>query len=181
MRREDEYTKPHNGCRNPGLWTAADAYSAECEVTELVAAFVRATQPEYCVETGTCFGQTAEAIGNALKANGHGHLVTLEVDADKVAMARQRCTHLPVTVLHLSSDAFEPAEPIGFAWFDSLLDLRVSEFRRYKPWLHPGAVVGFHDTHHGNLWGEIDRLVSERLLRPMFLPTPRGVCFAEVL
>jgi hypothetical protein len=36
----------------------------------LVAAFVRALQPETVLETGSAFGQTAEAIGRALAANG---------------------------------------------------------------------------------------------------------------
>lgn len=180
MRREDEFTKPHPDCANPGLWTAADAYSAEIEVSELVAAFVRATQPEYVVETGTCFGQTAEAIGRALKANGHGRLDTLEIDPVKVAESSQRCAGLPVRVVAMSSLDFTPEEPIGVAFFDSLLDLRIPEFHRFHPWLPVGAVVGFHDTspHMGNYGGQLDGLSAVRTIR---LRTPRGVTFGEVV
>jgi len=180
VKREDEFTKPHPDCTNPGLWTAADAYSAELEITELVAAFVRALQPEYVVETGTCFGQTAEAIGKALQANGHGRLDTLEIDPAKVEQSAARCEGLPVRVLACSSLDFTPEEPIGFAFFDSLLDLRIPEFQRYRPWLPIGSVVGFHDTspHMGNYGGQLDGLNDIRSIR---LRTPRGVTFGEVV
>jgi predicted O-methyltransferase YrrM len=125
VKSEDEFTKPRPDWTNPGYWTAPDAYSTECEVTELVAAFVRALQPEYVVETGTAFGYTAAAIGAALAANGHGRLDTIEIDEEKVTLASDRCKGLPVTV--------------------------------------------------------VDHLVSSNDIRALFLNTPRGVCFAEVL
>lgn len=178
--REDEFTKAHSECLRPGLWTATDAQSTEIEVTELVGAFIRATQPEYVVETGTFHGNTALAIGEALVRNGHGHLDTIEIDRDRARIAAKRCEHLPVHVICGSSAGFDPSEPIGFAWFDSLLDLRVPEFERFYPHMAPGCVVGFHDTgpHMGNLGSQIRSLAQ---IRPMFLHTPRGVCFAEVM
>ena len=177
---EINYTKPHPDCPRPELWTAADAYSTEVEVTALVAAFVRALQPEYVVETGTCFGQTAEAIGRALADNGHGRCVSLEIDPDKVTSSRGRCAGLPVDVLEVSSLDFTPAEPIGFAFFDSLLGLRLPELHRYRPWLPVGTIVGFHDTspHMGTLGADLEALGDLRTIR---LRTPRGVTFAEVL
>jgi hypothetical protein len=176
---ESQFTRPHRDCPRPDLWTAADAYSTELEVTELVAAFVRALQPEYVVETGTCWGQTAEAIGRALQANGHGRAVSLEVNAKKVEHSTLRCVGLPVLVTMCSSMAFTPEEPIGFAWFDSLIPLRVQEFERDRPWLIKGSIVGFHDTSpHMGYGHEIEKLGG---LRPIRLRTPRGVTFAEVL
>ena len=182
MKREDEFTKPRADCPNPGYWTAPDAYSTECEVTELVGAFVRALQPEYVVETGTAFGYTAAAVGAALAANGHGRLDTIEIDAEKVAEARRRCAGLPVSVVHSDSTGFDPAEQIGFAWFDSRIELRVPEFDRFRPWLATGTIVGFHDSgpQHA-LRPALDHLVSSNKIRALFLNTPRGVCFAEVL
>jgi len=171
---------PTAWCPKPELWTASDSDSAECEVTELVAAFVRALQPELVVETGTCWGQTAEAIGRALAANGHGRLVSLEVDEERVAASRARCAGLPVEVLCRPSMSWEPSEPIGFAWFDSLLDLRVAEFVHFGPWLEVGSLVGFHDTapHFGTYGAIVEGLPR---LRPLTLRTPRGVTFAEVI
>lgn len=177
--RESEFTKPSPDCPRPEWWTAADAHSAELEVSELVAAFVRALQPEYVVETGSCWGQTAYAIGRALLANGHGRLDTLDVDPEKVSMSAVRCEGLPVRVVMQSSLTFEPAGPVGFAWLDSLLELRVPEFDRFRRWMAPGAVVGFHDTApHMGYGHHVEQLSGVRVIR---LRTPRGVTFAEVL
>lgn len=178
MYRESQWTRPRPDCPHPEWWTAADPQSAELEVTELVAALVRALQPEYVIETGTCLGQTAEAIGLALARNGHGRLVSLEVDERRAAYARARCQGLPVEIVGASSLEFTPAAPVGFAWLDSLLELRVPEFERYRPHLAPGAVVGFHDTGpHMALSAGVRSLAGVRVLH---LPTPRGVSFVQV-
>lgn len=177
---EARFTPPHAECENPGLWTATDEQSTELEVTELVSSWVRALQPDYVVETGTFRGNTARAIGEALVRNGHGRLDTIEIDPARAAIATRRCEGLPVRVVCGSSLEFEPDGPIGFAWFDSLLDLRVPEFQRFYSRMAPGSFVGFHDTgsHMGTLATQIRALPN---LRPMFLRTPRGVCFAEVV
>lgn len=180
VRRESEFTKPHPDCGNPDLWTAEDAYSAELEVAALCAAFVRAVQPDYVIETGTCWGVTAEAIGRALRDNGHGHLDTLEIDHAKATTSSQRCAGLPVEVIECASLSFTPVGVIGFAWFDSAMDLRIQEFEHFRPWLRPGSILGFHDTspHMGNYGGQVDGLNGCRSIR---LRTPRGVTFTEVV
>lgn len=181
MFSEATFTTPRPDCPHPGRWTAPDAHSTECEVTELVAGFVRALQPDYVVETGTCWGQTAEAVGRALHTNGQGHLVTLEVEPTKVRESRRRCEGLPVTVLQTSSMTWTPEQPVDFAWFDSLCELRPKEFRRYLPWMHDRTVVGFHDTGPQHpVRGLLRPLEEEGLIAPIYLPTPRGVCFARV-
>lgn len=181
VHRESEFTGARPDCPHPQRWTAADAHSTECEVTELVAAFVRALQPDYVVETGSCWGQTAEAIGQALLANGQGRLVTLEVEPAKVVATQARCAGLPVDVVQASSLAWMPEHPVDFAWFDSLTHLRPEEFRRYLPHMHDRTVVGFHDTGPQHPVRDLLRpLEQEGLIVPLYLPTPRGVCFARV-
>lgn len=177
--QEAAWTKPRPDCPHPERWTSTDPQSTEIEVSELVGTFVRALQPDYVIETGTCIGQTAYVIGLALQANGHGRLDTLEPDAERAAFARDRCEGLPVEVLEVGSLDFTPVEPIGFAWFDSLVELRVSEFERYRPLMTPGTIVGFHDTSpHQGAWGhEVETLPDTRAIR---LRTPRGVTFVEV-
>lgn len=177
---ESMWTTPRPDCPNPGRWHSTDAQSTELEVSELVATFVRALQPSYVVETGTCIGITARMIGEALTANGHGQLVTLEIDPERAAAAAEYCAGLPVEVRCVPSLEFVPDEPIGFAWFDSLLELRVSEFERFRPWLASGTVVGFHDTapHHGRFGALVESLPGTRSIR---LRTPRGVTFTQVL
>src|SRR4051812_32344071 len=130
-RPESSWTKPREDCPHPEWWTATDGDSTETEVTELVAAFVRALQPQYVVETGTAFGQTSRAIGKALKRNGHGHLDTLEVDPHRCTQARLVTRGLPVNVIERASLEFKPTRRVDFAWFDSLIELRVPEFYRF--------------------------------------------------
>lgn len=176
---ESTWTAPRPDCPHPEWWSSTDPQSTEIEVSELVAGFVRALQPEYVVETGTCIGQTARMIGEALAANGHGRLDTLELDPGRGKVARAICDGLPVTVHYGSSLDFTPAAPIGFAWLDSETQLRIPEFQRFRPLMVPGAIVGFHDTApHQGPWGrQVERLPGTRSIR---LLTPRGVTFVQV-
>jgi hypothetical protein len=182
MNLESRYSPPTLDCAHPEWWHSTDCDSTEFEVSELVAGFVRALQPEIVVETGTAWGQTAQVIGRALERNRHGHLYTLEPDPKRAEFSRDRCAGLPVTVVDAESLSWEPPGPVGVAWFDSLIELRVPEFRYFYPWLVQGAVVGFHDTaDRFKYWPQIEALATEGLLNPIRLRTPRGVTFAEVL
>jgi hypothetical protein len=176
---EGRWTPPRPDCPRPGYWTSTDAHSTEIEVSALVAAFVRALQPEYVIETGTCWGQTAEAIGRALKTNGHGRLVTLEIEPAKVKYSRDRCAGLPVQVELCKSLDFTPEQEIDFAFFDSLLELRMPEIERYRPFFTARTVIGIHDTgpQFGTFGGQVSSMFDGRVLQ---LPTPRGVTFIRV-
>lgn len=178
--QESAWTAPSPWCPHPERWSSTDPQSTEIQVSELVSGFVRALQPDYVVETGTCLGQTTWMVGLALQANGHGRLDSFEINPELVTQAAERCGGLPVTVHCLSSLEFTPAETIGFAWFDSLLDLRIPEFNRYREWMVPGTICGFHDTgpQFGGFSDQLDALPG---VRPIRLRTPRGVTFVEVL
>ena len=182
MNLESRFTAARPDCPNPEHWTSDDEDSTEHQVTGLVAALVAALQPELVLETGTAFGQTAEAIGRALAGNGHGRLVTLETDPARAELSRTRCDGLPVEVLATPSLDYVPNAQVDLAWFDSLTHLRHLEYVRFRPYLSGRAVVGFHDTGpQHQVRGHLERLVHDGLLcAPMFLPTPRGVCFARV-
>lgn len=178
---EDRWTPANDWCAHPEHWHSEDAYATETEVTELAAAFARALQPEIVLETGTWTGQTAEAIGVALVANGHGHLYSLEADEALAAKAAARCEGLPVTVVHGDSLSWSPPGEIGFAWLDSETGIRAMELQRFARWLAPGAVVGIHDTgpQHatgGLLWP----LIRKGMFTALTLRTPRGVTFGQV-
>lgn len=154
MLPESLFSPPWESCPHPERWHAHDGMATEVEVLELVAAFVRATQPDLVVETGTHRGFGAEAIGEALLRNEHGHLITLELN--------------PVLV---------PPAPIDFAWFDSEPEIRTAEFEAFRPHMHARTVVGFHDTHPRHLYRpQLDDLGIQLL----DLPTPRGVTFGRV-
>jgi predicted O-methyltransferase YrrM len=165
-------------------WHIAAQESAETEVSDLAAAFVRALQPEVAVETGTYTGQTAAAIGAALKANGHGHLWTVEIDPGFAAEAEDACSGLPVTVVRGSSLAWQPPGPIDFAWIDSGdAATRAAEIRTWLPLFSPGAVIGVHDTNpgHSPVAGAVAGLIGEGLVAGITLRTPRGVSFLQVV
>lgn len=179
--KESEFTRPRPDCPHPEYWTSPGPSSAEYEVSRLVAAFVRALKPEYVVETGTGFGQTTELIGQALKRNRLGRLVSLETDASRVATSRKRCAGLPVDVRHLPSLEFIPDQDIDFMWIDSEEDLRPDEVLHFAKWASPTCVLAIHDTGpHKRLRSRIPELVESGVLfSPLHLPTPRGLCICR--
>lgn len=181
---EARFTLPRVDCPRPDYWHSDDPDSTEHEVTTLVRAMVTALQPERVLETGSAFGQTSAAIGEALQLNRHGWLVTLEPDAERAEVTRRRCEGLPVTVSETGSMDYvwESAAPIDFLWLDSLIHLRADEVRRFAPSMSPRAVIGMHDTgpHHATRQ-YLDPLVREGLVtQPLFLPTPRGAAFMRL-
>jgi hypothetical protein len=182
---ESRYTDPRGDCPHPERWHSSDWDSTEHEVTDLVAAFVKALRPDIVVETGSAFGQTAHAIGVVLHEAGVGELHTVEIASDRAQLTRERCADLPVKVHEADSLAWTPPDGIGFAWFDSLLPLRVPEYEAYYDHFTKGAIVGFHDvgTHYDRygLWAAIEGLEEQGKLLPIRLRTPRGVVFAEVV
>ena len=181
---EGRYTNPSAWCPHPDRWHSADWDSAELETSELVGALAGVLKPDIVVETGSAFGQTAHAIGTALSINDCGVLHTIEVSPERADITRKRCEGLPVVVEQMSSLDFIPPGQVGLAWFDSLLPLRVPEFRHFYEWLAPGAIVGFHDVapHFGpQMMHDIEALEEEGLLLPMALRTPRGIVLGEVV
>lgn len=172
MTPESAYTKATQECPHPEHWHAPDDYATEAEVTELVAAMVRALQPELVVETGTYKGDTMVAIADALLRNRHGRLVTIETNARRAKHARELAVGLPVEVIHGDSLAYAPDAPVDFAFLDSSFDARPQEYRRLAQFLSPRAVVMFHDTapHH-----PLRDKLRQLDLNLVHLPTPRGV------
>ena len=178
---EDTFTPAAAWCPSPGYWHCEDnGQSTEVEVTELVAAFVRALQPEVAVEiSGAHTGQTTYAIGTALQRNGHGALYSVELDPRLAEGARQRCEGLPVHVVTGSAFSWDVPDGIGFAWIDGSEGRAEAEHLRGK--LLPGAIIGVHDTAPHHSWNNPTALAIGRFARPITLRTPRGVTFAEVL
>lgn len=176
---ESDYTASSAWCPEPARWHAPDGLATETEVTELVHALIRATQPSFVLETGTYRGHTTMAIGMALAANGHGHAHSLELDNERATAAARACAGLPVNIVHGLSLNYTPPEPIDFAWLDSEIDQRPLEVERFWPHFTDGAIVAVHDTapHH------VDETHIRELTRGMpalNLRTPRGVVIFQV-
>ena len=187
MTTEDRWTPPSEWCPSPHWWHSDpdDADPAEHEVTGLLIALIRATQPEVVVETGTATGTTAVAIGEQLQRNGQGWLWTVEIDREAAAAAQQACAGLPVTVACADSLAWEPPVPIDFAWIDSgPAAVRAEEIRRWQRKFRPGALVAVHDTAPNSgreaLTAALAEVLSETGWRSLSLRTPRGMTIAQV-
>ena len=184
---EDRWTPPSEWCPAPHWWHSDpdSADPAEHEVTALMVALIRAAQPEVVVETGTSTGQTAVAIGRALKENGHGRLWTVEIDDRLARAAEQAAGDLPVTVVHADSLAWDPPEAIDFAWIDSgPAHVRVQEIRQWQSRFRRGAIIGVHDTapDYGRevLREALFTFLAEAGWAVLTLRTPRGVTLAQV-
>lgn len=189
---ESRFSQSDFLCPHPEYWSSTDDHSTEIEVSEMLAGIVRGLQPDYIIETGSAWGQTSEAIGKALKLNGHGQLISLEVDEERVQYSINRCNGLPVKCLKMSSMDFLPEEEIQFAFFDSLFPLRILEFKRYYPYMRKNSIVAFHDTKPGHGGGQfmdttIDlrtsillELEAAKMIKAIYMPTPRGIMLAEV-
>jgi len=176
---ESTWTAPRPDCPRPEWWHAHGAGATEIEVTELVAALVRALQPEIVVETGVLHGQTTRAIGDALARNGHGTLYALEIMYEYARIAAAELRHMPVHVLAADSTGWIPPGPIDFAFLDSELDTRAREIEHFWPWLHAGTVLAIHDTGpHHPVRKTLDQFADKLVL--LDLPTPRGVTLARL-
>lgn len=193
MEPESRFTSARKDCPHPERWHSPDADSTEIEVSRLVASFVEALRPDYVIETGSAFGQTAELIGQVLHTAGTGHLLTFEVDTARVAATADRVAGLPVQVLPIPSlEGIKElvdgnlGPVVGFAWLDSLFELRVPELRAIRPLLAPGAIVGVHDcgepghTKYDQFAREVAVAAGIMGFQRISLPTPRGVTFLQL-
>lgn len=180
MNPESAFTKPTSKCPHPEYWHSENTGSTEIEVTEFIAALVRLLQPEYVLETGTYQGQTAKAIGEALQANGHGKLVTLEIGTESMKIAKSRCEGLPVEIIHADSMKYLPDQTIDLAFIDSG-DQRVEEIKHYYNHFKNGAFVVIHDTALDKPWkAELWDMAMNGNIYIMEFSTPRGLVLAEV-
>lgn len=185
---EARFSPPGNWCRHPEWWNSTDDHSTEIEVSELIAGLVRGTQPEFVLETGSAWGQTAEAIGKALKANGHGWLHSLEPDPERCAYAIDRCDGLRVTIIEGSSLDYYPTVPVDLLFSDSLFPLRMQEYERFRPLMPSGALILFHDTKPGHGGGQLghhpglSHQITAELphIAWLNLRTPRGLMIGQI-
>lgn len=192
MELESRFTESRKDCPHPERWHSPDSDSTEIEVSRLVAAFVGALRPDLVIETGSAFGQTASEIGTVLYEAGVGHLITFEVDPARVAATANQVAGLPVQVAQQASlEGIEMLRmnghqgTVGFAWLDSLFELRVKELEAIRPLLSPGAIVGVHDcgepgsTKYNAFAQEIATAAKRLGFNRISLPTPRGVTFLQ--
>ena len=176
-----EKTEPPVGDKAARIWSMFDGWTAEVEVLDFLHALVRLVKPSVALETGAWLGWSACAMAKAMQANGFGKLVSLDINADALALAKKHArAHAVDGVIDFrleDSLTHTPQAQIELALLDSETPLREAEFRRFHPWFAPGATIVFHDTapHHRVVGEGVRRLVGEGLLQGVELPTPRGL------
>lgn len=129
--------------RHGKSWEVFDGTSSEVEMGVLLHGLVRMLKPGLVVETGCYHGHATFALASACAANGHGRVISCEINEEYVRIARNRCGALPVEVRHGNTCGGLPElAEADFAFLDSDYATRPSEFRQLKP----GCVAVVHDT-----------------------------------
>ncbi len=134
------------------LFLSNNAAGTEIEVLNWLHATVCLLKPRSILETGTAGGLGTIALASACRANGFGHVHTLELDpvAARNAMQRVRAAGLASYVTSFCVDSLEflrtTGERFDFGFFDSICDIRADEYRicRERQLLNGPAI--FHDT-----------------------------------
>jgi predicted O-methyltransferase YrrM len=169
----------------------------ECEVGEFMYGLLRALKPARVLETGTHVGVGASYMGMALKDNKKGELDTVEFLPDIYSRAVQRIKRMGLEKIvhcHLEDVAkweVKPDHRYDFILLDTEPQTRFAEFVKFYDYLNEGGFIFIHDLHrhmhqipneeHGFAWpfgkipSFITELVKHRVLRPFYLPTPRGL------
>lgn len=169
----------------PGrLWSMFDARTVESEALDFLFALTRLVKPQAVLETGAWLGLAACAIGRGLLANGFGRLTTLEADpephAAAVANIREYGLDGVVQALPTASLEFTPGGRYDMAVFGSQPALSAAEFRRFRPWLDPGATLVFLGAAAGEAGcGGVRALVREGAVAGIGFATPRGLFVAR--
>lgn len=174
-------------CPYPEYWHAPDSEATETEVSEFIGSLIRLIQPEFVVETGTYKGDTTLEMARALHVNGHGRGVSLEFDKGRADAAslrlRNRISNSRMAVINIPAINYNPVERIDFAFFDSDMEERVREFRKFHTngFLKKHAIVAFHDTApHHKVRASILPLEEEGLVKFLWFNTPRGLALGQV-
>ncbi len=118
----------------------------------LLYSLVRAIRPKTVVEFGTSYGISTIHLAAGVADNGVGHVWTTELNATKVAAARQNFEDagLAASVTLLPGDALETLAtvpgPIDLVLLDGWKDLYLPLLRLLEDRLAPGALVLADDS-----------------------------------
>ena len=166
---------PTELCPHPEWWHAWNPVSTEAEVSMLVAAFVKALQPEFVLEIGSHYGQTTERISLVIRDNGHGEFISLEFNPELAGSARARCWEFldkQVKIIVANSLEYIPPKPVDFLFVDGS-DQRSLDVEHYLPYLAEHCTVIVHDTAY--YLDETARILELWKWDHISFNTPRGL------
>jgi predicted O-methyltransferase YrrM len=149
--------------------------STEDEVSEFLGALVRVLQPEFVLEIGTHKAATTEYMARAMQRNGHGRMVSVEINRALVEAARQKLAGLPVEIVEGDSLLYTPPAAIDLLFVDGQND-RVADVARFAPRMARYGIIAVHDlagqpVFREQLVSALEYASTERIL----LNTPRGL------
>jgi predicted O-methyltransferase YrrM len=111
------------------------------EAGRLLYSLVRATRPATVVEFGMSFGISALHLAAAVRDNGSGHVVTTELNADKIAAAKRTFVETGLDDLITIIDG-----PVNCVLLDGWKELYLPVLKLLEPHLSPGALVVADNT-----------------------------------
>ena len=182
---QSEYTPPTPECPNPKLWNMVDSQTTELEVLDFLKSLVTTLKPKLILETGTFLGYGAIKLGEGVKSNGFGKVITVEYDPAIFAKAVERIEAAGLAGwvdCHNESSLDSRVEgTIDFYFSDSALAIREQEIRRFLPQVDPRGLIAIHDasSHFQTVREAALRMEQEGLLSVVFLSTPRGLVLAQ--
>lgn len=183
-----------------GGYTSFNDAGIETETGEFLYAMVRMLKPDRVLETGTHIGVGAAYMGQALKDNRKGSMVTVEFLPE---IHRRACQRMQTLGLGGTGAAYEivscklgdvkdfqPENNYQLILLDTEPQTRFAELVKFYPYLDEGGFVFIHDLHrhmhqipndeHGFAWpfgplpAEMVEFVKAGKLRPFHFSTPRG-------
>lgn len=175
-----------SGCRNPELWSCWTGQGVEVEVANLLVALVNALKPDVVVETGTHVGVATAALAAGCRANGFGHVWTLEPEEAHVIVAKEVALRSGVSdyvsfVIGDDAEAMvaehELSGRIGFALVDcgEPMVRRANVAAMLEGHMADHGVIAVHDTSEWwDKWGDGLRGALNGA-GTLHLPTPRGL------
>lgn len=134
------------------------------EAGRLLYSLVRATRPTMVVEFGMSFGISAVHLAAAVRDNGTGRVVTTELNAAKIAAAKQTFadTGLADVITVLEGDALSTLAdldgPVQFVLLDGWKDLYLPVIELLEPRLSTGALVVADNTSAADTQPYLDRV-----------------------
>ncbi len=112
-------------------------------------AFVRATEPDHVVETGTHLGLGSCALAAALLRNGHGRLTTIDIDPEAGHLIGEPWAGVIDRRTGSSIDVLAELTDVDIFLHDSLhtYDYEAKELTAVAPKLSAGAIILSDNAH----------------------------------
>lgn len=157
-------------------WESADSLVSQEEVGDFLYGLVRLYKPLKVLETGCYKGAMTKRIGEALKKNGCGKLLSCDTDPSCLKEAFLRTTGLPVDLYETTGEELCAREPgVWMAYLDSGGN-RIKEALALR--LRADALVVLHDSNRRGL----QEIISKTGWAFVTIPDlPRGLAVFQKL